>query len=111
MNKKIKKLWVSALRSGKYKQGKHRLCHGGPQGVKYCCLGVLCDLAVKNGKTLRRKAFEGNRTLNSCIMTWAELESTDPELGYKGGFGSLSSLNDNEGLSFKEIAKIIDENL
>lgn len=32
--------WVSALRSGKYEQGKSRLrC-----GCKFCCLGVACDL-------------------------------------------------------------------
>lgn len=40
MNKKIKKLWLKALRSGEYKQGKLALRIKN----KYCCLGVLCDI-------------------------------------------------------------------
>lgn len=38
--KGLKKRWVAALRSGKYKQGKGTLLAGG----KYCCLGVLCEI-------------------------------------------------------------------
>lgn len=41
MNPEWKKKWVEALRSGKYKQGKEALCFGD----KYCCLGVLCEIA------------------------------------------------------------------
>ena len=40
MDKKIKKKWLKALRSGKYKQGRDALRIGN----KFCCLGVLCDL-------------------------------------------------------------------
>jgi len=37
LTKKLKKQWVSALRSGKYKQGMGQLC----EDRRYCCLGVL----------------------------------------------------------------------
>lgn len=49
MDAGIKADWLTALRSGEYKQGKGYLKNeviGSPQ---YCCLGVLCELAVKAG--------------------------------------------------------------
>lgn len=38
-------IWLTALRSGKYQQTQHRL----KRDNSFCCLGVLCDLAVKDG--------------------------------------------------------------
>lgn len=43
--KEVQKLWIDALRSGKYIQGKGYL----KKENKFCCLGVLCDLAAKDG--------------------------------------------------------------
>lgn len=40
MNKTIKRMWLKALRSGKYKQIQQQL--GNNQG--HCCLGVLCEV-------------------------------------------------------------------
>lgn len=110
MNQKIKKLWTSALRSGKYKQGKGGLCHGGPQGTRYCCLGVLSDLAVKNKVCSRRIAFRGNAFLNQPIINWAGLRSENPSINNYG----LVEYNDGlniEQKTFKEIADLIDKNL
>ena len=39
------KRWVAALRSGEYKQARHAL----KTDTGFCCLGVLCDLAAKDG--------------------------------------------------------------
>lgn len=46
MDPGVKALWLEALRSGKYEQGNSvlRTADG-----KYCCLGVLCDIAAMNG--------------------------------------------------------------
>lgn len=41
----IKADWLAALRSGEYSQTKGAL----KDGIGYCCLGVLCDLAEKAG--------------------------------------------------------------
>lgn len=41
----VRAQWIRALESGDYPQGKHALRLGG----QYCCLGVLCDLAVQAG--------------------------------------------------------------
>ena len=46
MNPEIKALWLTALRSGDYKQGQGVLRDGADN---FCCLGVLTDLAVKAG--------------------------------------------------------------
>lgn len=42
----VVELWVKTLRNGEYKQGKHRLRNS---NNTFCCLGVLCDLARKDG--------------------------------------------------------------
>lgn len=42
LNPKVKAKWVRALRSGKYRQGKHQLKYG----KSYCCLGVACALKL-----------------------------------------------------------------
>jgi hypothetical protein len=41
MDKELKEKWVTALRSGKYKQGRLFL-----RSIdnEFCCLGVLCDV-------------------------------------------------------------------
>jgi len=41
MKKAVKKRWVKALRSGKYRQGEFKLCTRHKGGSKFCCLGVL----------------------------------------------------------------------
>jgi hypothetical protein len=52
MNSEKKTKWVEALRSGEYEQGASFLVQQ-PASAKgkprYCCLGVLCDLAIKDG--------------------------------------------------------------
>lgn len=50
MKKDIAKKWVKALRSGKYKQGKHMLKAATKTGMRYCCLGVLCELYQQDRK-------------------------------------------------------------
>lgn len=47
---KIRKRWVANLRSGEYKQGKGFLARKAARSNahdRFCCLGVLCDMAVR----------------------------------------------------------------
>src|SRR5882762_6484724 len=46
LNKKFCARWSEALRSGKYRQGTHRLRNADDT---YCCLGVACDLLAEDG--------------------------------------------------------------
>ncbi|MFI6737419.1 hypothetical protein ACIBI9_31220 [Nonomuraea sp. NPDC050451] len=50
MNPAVKELWLTALRSEKYSQGRSALKITSPAGeTKHCCLGVLCEIAVAVG--------------------------------------------------------------
>lgn len=111
MNKKIKKQWISALRSGKYKQGQKKLCYGNQNGTRYCCLGVLSLLAVENGVCSRRTAFAKNESLTPSVSTWSGIQTNEPQIVYNGGNRYLTSLNDDEKLSFNELADLIEKQL
>lgn len=109
MNKQIKKDWVKALRSGKYRQAQEQLRVGG----KFCCLGVLCDLHRKKvgGKKWDLSTcipeYSGNDILlPGNVMEWAGLEQDDPTIGDQ----DLSEWND-AGESFEKIANLIENNL
>lgn len=47
----VKDLWITALRSGRYAQGRGKLST--PTG--YCCLGLLCELAIEEGVDLKKE--------------------------------------------------------
>jgi len=119
MNKEIKARWIKALRSGDYKQGRDRL----KRNDTYCCLGVLCDLSVKDGignwngdRFIGGAEKERVTTLPFVIGQWAGMESGEgPAIKLEKGvkvFGrSLIYYNDDEKYSFDQIADLIEENL
>lgn len=117
MNKKIKAAWLKALRSGKYKQGREALNKNG----EFCCLGILCEIAVKKKIT---KSFDNaiNRIISygqqgndsylpPSVVEWAGLEERDPWVKYGDRELTLSELNDELQLSFKQIANVIERRL
>lgn len=102
--------WVEALESGKYEQGTLWLKADG----KYCCLGVLCELA----------GLAYNET--TAVFTDGEEPQTDvlpqslvDRIGLRDKSGSfrkgaeddgpstLICLNDDDGFTFKQIAEFI----
>lgn len=106
MNENAQK-WVEALESGEYKQGRGALL----KGYEFCCLGVACDVAIKNGVALkvdrrgRWTVFDGcHLALPPAVQDWLGLRTEDGEA--KDGT-CLTSLNDWEDLSFSEIAAVI----
>lgn len=136
MKEEIKQKWVSALRSGKYKPGRTYLSQIIFDGqTEYCCLGVLCDLAEKEGvvrpvfssstgiayATYYATGNDADRNtyaLPVAVMDWARLSSSNPEvrasghteIGVVSCLVSLAKLND-DGKSFEEIARLIEEQL
>jgi hypothetical protein len=115
MNARIKDLWVAALRSGKYRQTKRVLA----DKDGYCCLGVLCEVAIQDGMNLRVdpnyhrddmtvKSYDGATTVppQKVWMDWAGMPEANPYVAYS----SLATLNDG-GKSFKFIADIIEREL
>lgn len=56
MNPRVKTMWIEALRSGEYEQGIGNLAvYDVNNTLTHCCLGVLCELAVKDGLPISRE--------------------------------------------------------
>lgn len=121
--------WVVALRSGDYPQGVSAL-HS-YDGDSYCCLGVLCEVAVKAGVIspgLRFSnessfSYDGDRnTLPYSVIQWAGLTRNDPILPFEPSPNanwdmdydddlqpqvSCINMNDQMRLTFDQIADVI----
>ena len=77
MAPEVKKLWLDALRSGEYIQGRGRLTAivergAGEDKEANCCLGVLCELAVRAGRATRQE-----RNGTCVIVYWSVGKVTD----------------------------------
>lgn len=102
MDKRIKRRWINALRSGKYEQGRRQLAVSGmDNNTLYCCLGVLCELAVESKVIAAYDPEHGS--LPDAVSEWANIE----QFGNYGGKRTLAGYNDS-GRSFKQIANIIE---
>jgi hypothetical protein len=92
-----RKLWVEALRSGKFEQCKLTLT----DREGYCCLGVACIVA---GKTDDDIIYDNNLGNFQDVRDFFGLRHHDGD--YEGG--SLVHLNDEEGYDFNRIAAVIE---
>jgi hypothetical protein len=132
MKKDIAKLWTKALCSNKYKQGKYTLRN---HDNNFCCLGVLCDLYNQEQKRKKKKTLPvikindltegkcymyGKNTsyLPTVVKNWAGMKTRKGEFIHKDHykFYNLAALNDGDyqhtkPKSFKQIAKIINDNV
>jgi hypothetical protein len=121
MNKEVAEKWVAALRSGEYTQAREQLRKNNNNNdqLNYCCLGVLCDLAVKEDVTkwkdtekdnYRPDNFLRNTDVvpNSSVQIWAEMKNVNGT--YEPEKPNLWQLNDDHGKTFLEIADIIEQN-
>lgn len=122
MKTRVKKMWLKALESGKYKKTRNTL--RSPRG--FCCLGVLTDLYIKDtGKgKWGEKDVDGNimfvapngelesATLPICVQEWAGLTQENPtvEAGRDKYEQELAHLNDTMKWPFKKIAAAIRAN-
>lgn len=110
MNKEIKEKWLCALRGGKYKQGRNVLKKKNEKGeIEYCCLGVLCDIYLKNnnGKWVQGMSYscEGRQnTLPNGVKDWSNFDDFRKE-------ERLINQNDTKKENFKTIANWIEKNL
>lgn len=112
MNKEIKKKWIEALRSGDYDQGKGALYAVTDEGAKYCCLGVLQEVAYGEDHWVET-ALD---TLASNGSTWClspkDIESHGlVDENHTWHIIHLMDMNDSKGSSFGEIADWIEDHL
>lgn len=118
MKPELKKRWTDALRSGEYDQTQGWL----RDKRGFCCLGVACEvfgpevgLDVKpTTSAVKDHWLYGNLSDNLPIELIGLLETDGygtlkKEIEFEGGtYTTLQGLND-AGMSFSEIADIIDE--
>lgn len=107
MNLDVKKRWIEALRSGDYKQTEGTLNRN---DETFCCLGVLCELAVEDGVVTKKyddmpagikdgvvgyrltevdftqdemfRKYTEYDLLPRSVMAWAGLEAQNPDVEY-----------------------------
>ena len=122
MNIDIKAIWVAALRSDRFNQGKGCLKEWDGaskpenQSFRHCCLGVLCELAVEAG-VIEPSEFDpraGTHSFNhnvsilpEAVWIWAELPDGNPTVS---NARSLAGINDGPN-DFVIIADIIEREL
>lgn len=126
MKAAVKKLWVDALRSGDYEQGTGALRSSRD---KFCCLGVLSDVAAKAGvippPVLSTAgydySYDGNIVgLGLNVQAWAGLDDWNPVIdpgmfeypdGEDRSQATAWAANDHLGWSFDRIADAIEQNI
>lgn len=115
--KKIRREWIKALRSGKYKQTRGTLHSTKRNRDSFCCLGVLCDLALKKGVlkptdivvSYNEYHYLGrNGVLPKAVQDWAGLQTEDGEYKGKKGSRDLTTDNDTAKRNFSKIADILE---
>lgn len=102
MKKELKDKWVAALRSGKYEQGQNYLR---TEKNKYCCLGVLCEVAGIEPVLLKDGYHYGtdNADLDNDLMNKFGLN--------RDHIYNLIQMNDDDEESFEAIANYIESDL
>lgn len=126
MNPEVKDKWIKALRSEEYPQTDS--CLKDDKG--FCCLGVLTDLAIKDGilgdwfqldddtnswavtSTEDGISWDETAILPHQVAQWAGLESRNPMIlpPDEEYHCPISDPNDS-GVPFSKIADIIEEQL
>lgn len=126
MNPEVKDKWTKALRSGEYPQTDS--CLKDDKG--FCCLGVLTDLAIKDGvigpwfqldddtnswavvSTDEGVSWDETAILPYQVAQWAGLDSRNPMVFAPGEeYSSPISDPNDSGVPFSKIADIIEEQL
>lgn len=98
MEKIAKQKWLKALRSGRYKQAIGRLQVTRNYKDTFCCLGVLCKT-----QKVKNDIIESSFGLPNDVRMNVSLSEKDCLI--------LTTLNDEEKKSFKEIANWIEVSL
>ena len=97
MKAALKKKWLKALRGGKYEQGYGVLCQRG----RYCCLGVLCEVAG----VLRSDVGDTAYFYGQCVMPSDRVLA---DLGLSAGVADQLARYNDRGYSFAWIAANIE---
>lgn len=121
VNKDRVQLLVEALRSGQYLQGMESLHKNTDGQDKFCCLGVACDVAVKNGldvsvDTADEPDFitydDNGGYMPESVYHWYGFPTDDPVIDRNDQNGRVitaTKANDNLRWTFGAIANAIEK--
>lgn len=122
------KLGIAALRSDEFEQGVGALriyvgMRDDQERHQYCCLGVLTEVAIRNGLELPPDSDSHSRCCENCdapesiwdledgvlsqpVREWYGLGTGDPEVGYDTDGDPITATlaNDDRGWTFAQIA-------
>ena len=129
MKQDIAEMWVKALRSGDYMQGKCKMKCEYPDGeVRHCPLGVLCELAIKAGVNVEESpdatyfpkhvvfAFDGDfNYLPESVMKWSGMNSRDGKMIVRVWadphkttiFNTITGMSDDLKVDFEHVATYV----
>lgn len=135
-NKENIRLWVEALRSGRYLQTTGRLSEqrGAGKRWRHCCLGVACEVEGTTKKTIIDNTYlpqatgkialydQSESLLPDKVIDWLGIRiptdefteiSSDPvatvlHKDFKNKEVTLSELNDEHGWTFAMIADLVE---
>lgn len=112
----LKAQWVAALRSGDYKQGRDVLREPTRDGMSYCCLGVLCEVMIKNKSELVK--LEPNSPSYRFATPYGgvcnNMNIHDPvrvKIGLTNNMQKTLQRKNDSGKSFEHIADYIEKKL
>lgn len=108
-----------ALRSGDFLQGRTALAYRDPDGdMRYCCLGVLCEVARKAGLNVRLTedlpnhfSYDGgNGYLPESVRKWYRITVNNPQLPVSDtDWVFATEANDIWHYSFDQIADMFED--
>lgn len=125
MKPEVAKIWVDALRSGEYTQGKQALKFTKAGKCYHCCLGVLCELYDKyNEEKLVQDIYNTMKDttpvvsfnmetefLPEAVRKWAGLDNLRGRFSYHMGEACCLMIMNDMGCSFEQIADVIEQNV
>ena len=119
----IYEVWLAALRSGQYEQGRNYLELNG----KFCCLGVLChvlhqrpELGIEMDRFVTRNgaavysihtSSQYRNSVPNLVVYELGLLTAIPSEVHRAVDAVLVDLNDGNGASFAEIAQFIESSV
>lgn len=118
MDPRIKALWVANLLTGTYTKTTNFL----RKDNCYCVLGVLCELHSKETGTPWSEVldhdeqnvfrYESSASIpQSKVIEWSGFDPNNVKIKYKNMSYNIMFLNDSRGLSFSQLADLIEAQL
>lgn len=100
-------LWIGALRSGKYRRMTGQLSETREGHAYFCALGLLCELARRDGGDAWQRNEFGHRAYKNEETTLPEVIRKFMGLSH-AQCEKIAELNDRDDYSFRQMADYIE---